>query len=241
MTLIPKNDVNQIFASQAPEQDKPAAFNNYLGGWGVESRPNNGKPTIKGFNKLQQRTDENILYIHQNGAALPFDENMEYAENAVVVKDGVLQQWKGGEWVRADLTLDSVLDMLTITNPKNGMRVRVKSFHAGLNVGGKEYVYNSSLSTTNNSGTVIRGWVAQGITYLDPKDFGATKNNTSTLPTDLYTDSELELIYGTDIDKTKTLDTIAFRKVFASAVPTTIDAFHTDPGGVTVKSDGGVS
>ena len=98
MTLIPKNDVNQIFASQAPEQDKPAAFNNYLGGWGVESRPNNGKPTIKGFNKLQQRTDENILYIHQSGAALPFDENMEYAENAVVVKNGVLQQWKGGAW-----------------------------------------------------------------------------------------------------------------------------------------------
>ena len=109
MTLIPKNDVNQIFASQAPEQDKPAAFNNYLCGWGVESRPNNGKPTIKGFNKLQQRTDENILYIHQNGAALPFDENMEYAENAVVVKDGVLQQWNGGVWVQLN-SADAILD-----------------------------------------------------------------------------------------------------------------------------------
>ena len=138
MTLIPKNDVNQIFASQAPEQDKPAAFNNYLGGWGVESRPNNGKPTIKGFNKLQQRTDENILYIHQNGAALPFDENIEYAENAVVVKDEVLQQLKGGEWKNlnsADQIVDasglnqqvinkglnSITEMLAIQNPNDGI------------------------------------------------------------------------------------------------------------------------
>ena len=46
---IQKPDFNQIFASQAPDADKPPVFNNYNGGWGDESRPNNGKPTIKGF------------------------------------------------------------------------------------------------------------------------------------------------------------------------------------------------
>lgn len=95
---IPKIDPKKIFASQAPSQDVPAEFNNYERGWD-ESRKNNGKPTIKQFNKLQQLTDEKILWMHQNGAALPFDETMEYAEGAVVVKDGELQQWKGGGWV----------------------------------------------------------------------------------------------------------------------------------------------
>lgn len=90
MALVNKQDPKKIFASQAPSQDVPAEFNNYERGWD-ESRKNNGKPTIKQFNKLQQLTDEKILWMHQNGAALPFDETMEYAEGAVVLKDGVIQ------------------------------------------------------------------------------------------------------------------------------------------------------
>lgn len=97
MALINKQDPKKIFASQAPSQDVPAEFNNYERGWD-ESRKNNGKPTIKQFNKLQQLTDEKILWMHQNGSALPFDETIEYADGAVVVKDGELQQWNGEEW-----------------------------------------------------------------------------------------------------------------------------------------------
>lgn len=95
---IPKIDPKKIFASQAPSQDVPAEFNNYERGWD-ESRKNNGKPTIKQFNKLQQLTDEKILWIHENGGALPFDETMEYEDGAVVVKDGLIQQKSGASWV----------------------------------------------------------------------------------------------------------------------------------------------
>lgn len=101
--MVTKHDPKQIFASQAPEQDKPAQFNNYVRGWD-ESRKNNGKPTIKQFNKLQQLTDEKILWIHENGAALPYDETMDYAENAHVVKDGKLQQKKGDSWVNVGVS-----------------------------------------------------------------------------------------------------------------------------------------
>lgn len=116
---IPKIDPKKIFASQAPSQDVPAEFNNYERGWD-ESRKNNGKPTIKQFNKLQQMTDEKILWMHQNGAALPFDETMEYAEGAVAVKDGVLQQFKDGAWksVVADGLSDTVQ---TFNTPEAGV------------------------------------------------------------------------------------------------------------------------
>lgn len=97
MTLINKNDVNQIFAINAPAQDKPASFANYPNGWDT-ARSNNGRPTIRQFNFLQQRTDQNILWIHQNGAALPYDSNIEYADGAVVVKDDELQQKSGSNW-----------------------------------------------------------------------------------------------------------------------------------------------
>lgn len=94
----PYIDPNLIFAENAPVQDKPAAFQNYDKGWD-ESRNNDGRPLIPQMNYLTQQADLKNLYIHENGAALPYKDGITYEENAVVVKDGVLQQWKGGVWV----------------------------------------------------------------------------------------------------------------------------------------------
>lgn len=113
MPLISKPNYNQIFASQAPEQDKPAVFNNYPLGWGVESRPNNGKPTIKGFNYLQQTSDLKDLWILQNGACLPYDESIEYAEGAPVLKDGVIQYKTAGGFSPAISEVPYILKYFT--------------------------------------------------------------------------------------------------------------------------------
>ena len=116
MALVTKNDVTQIFAIQAPEVDLPPTFANYPRGWDT-ARSTNGKPTIKQFNYIQQRTDQNILWIHQNGAALPYDAAMEYAEGAVVVKDGVLQKKQGESWIipfmRGSQNLAELTDVTT--------------------------------------------------------------------------------------------------------------------------------
>ncbi len=95
---IQKPDFNQIFASQAPDADKPPVFNNYNGGWGDESRPNNGKPTIKGFNYLQQLTDTKLLWFKQN-AILPYDSDTDYPVGTVTLKDGRFKQWDGTNWI----------------------------------------------------------------------------------------------------------------------------------------------
>lgn len=68
--------------------------------------------------------------------------------------------------------LDSVATMLAIKNPRNGMRVYVKSYHVGQNKGGKEYVYDSSKASINDLGTIINGWVAQDIKTVTVWDFG---------------------------------------------------------------------
>lgn len=96
----PYIDPKLIFASNAPAIDRPPAFANYDKGMD-ETRKNNGRPTIKQFNFIQQQNDNKFLYIHEQGAALPYKEGIEYAEGAIVLKDGELQQLKGGVWESA--------------------------------------------------------------------------------------------------------------------------------------------
>ena len=135
MALVTKNDVTQIFAIQAPEVDLPPTFANYPRGWDT-ARSNNGKPTIKQFNYIQQRTDQNVLWIHQNGAALPYDAAMEYAENAHVVKDGELQKKQGASWVFA----------------------ANKGYNLDYFVGGKSYPLHAEIMLTN--GDIVKSTIA---------------------------------------------------------------------------------
>ena len=94
----PYIDPQFIFASDAPTQDKPPAFNNYVKGMD-ETRSNDGRPTIKQFNFLQQQNDLKFLYIHERGACLPFVDGFPYENNAIVFKDGLIQQKNGASWV----------------------------------------------------------------------------------------------------------------------------------------------
>lgn len=115
---IQKPDFNQIFASQAPDVDKPPVFNNYNGGMGDEYRPNNGKPTIKGFNYLQQLNDNKFLWMVQNGA-FPYDPNTEYAVGVVTIKDGRFKQWNGTDWInfgQDDSALKSANNLSDLSN-----------------------------------------------------------------------------------------------------------------------------
>ena len=70
--------------------------------------------------------------------------------------------------------LSSVAAMLAIKNPRNGQRVYVKSYHAGLKKGGGTFVYDSTKASINDGGMVINGWVRQvSHAYLNVMNFGA--------------------------------------------------------------------
>ena len=72
--------------------------------------------------------------------------------------------------------LDSIATMLAIKNPRNGQRVYVKSYHAGLNKGGGTFVYDTTKSSINNQVTVINGWVRQ-FNVLNASDGGCKEGD----------------------------------------------------------------
>ena len=68
--------------------------------------------------------------------------------------------------------VESISELLSILNPKNGSRVYVKSYHAGLNKGGKSYIFDSSKSSINDGGLCINGWRAEYRDRYTIEDFG---------------------------------------------------------------------
>lgn len=92
-----KIDPKVIFASDAPIIDKPPVFSDKTKGWDV-SRANDGRPTIKEMNKIQQDTDLKILWLNENSVT-PYDESIDYPDGAVALKDGSFKQLVSGAWV----------------------------------------------------------------------------------------------------------------------------------------------
>lgn len=71
------------------------------------------------------------------------------------------------------LVVESIADLSTINNPKDGLRVYVKSYHSGLGKGGGYFTYDSSKAAINAGGIVINGWVRESVDEVTPLLFGA--------------------------------------------------------------------
>lgn len=86
-------------------------------------------------------------------------------------------------WVQVGntLTVRTIAEMLTIQNPKDGMLIFVKSFNPVnfalatpyLPQGGGVFTYVPSLSSRNDGGACINGWVRVDTSNLNAYDFGA--------------------------------------------------------------------
>lgn len=71
------------------------------------------------------------------------------------------------------ISVESVSTLLSIENPKDGLRVYVKSYHAGFGKGGGYFTYDSSKSDINDYGSVINGWRRDDTAELSVLCFGA--------------------------------------------------------------------
>lgn len=72
-----------------------------------------------------------------------------------------------------DGIVESIAGLLSVSNPKNGQVVYVKSYHAGLNKGGGTFVYDSNKSAFNDGVSVFNGWVRVKQEDITPFSAGA--------------------------------------------------------------------
>lgn len=114
--------------------------------------PRADKPERPWFNKLFGDITGKINEVVDNIDELPPFEGGVLADTFVVV-DGTLSQRT------INKGLESIADLSTINNPKDGLRVYVKSYHAGLGKGGGYFTYDSSGVSINDGGMVFNGWV----------------------------------------------------------------------------------
>lgn len=107
--------------------------------------------------------DEYYNYLMQRLAQIAVDKGWDAS---FVVYHGITQK-------TINDGLRSISEMLAIQKPTSGMRVYVKSYHEGLARGGGEFTYEASLSTVNDGGFILNGWVRQDATDLNVTRFGA--------------------------------------------------------------------
>ena len=74
-------------------------------------------------------------------------------------------------------TVESIANLSTIQNPKNGQVVFAKSYYSGLNAGGRKVSYDSSKSGINDGVFIFNGWVSEPILNLSPDHAGAKPND----------------------------------------------------------------
>lgn len=73
--------------------------------------------------------------------------------------------------------VESIADLIGITNPINGQTVYVKSYYSGLNSGGGEFIFDPSKTSINDSGLIFNGWVRANFNIISPESFGAKAND----------------------------------------------------------------
>ena len=105
--------------------------------------------------------------------------------------------------------VDSIADLLTIQNPKDGQVVYVKSYYAGLNKGGGVFIYSTARQLENDGGNVIHGWVRQGSrNYFSTYNYGAIGDG-------LVNNNE---------------DTVAFKRLEAAVLSAPAATLHIEHG-----------
>ena len=68
---------------------------------------------------------------------------------------------------------DSVTQLLNYTSATDNELSYLKSYNVGQNEGGGYFAYNSELSTINNGGTILNGWVRINCDFITPEMCGA--------------------------------------------------------------------
>ena len=201
--LLLDDDVTEVVSTVAGNQNNP---NTDMTGWTF--KPN--KTTAANVADASGETQQQVNYNggskwHSRVGGYKLNERVVLA-NGNIVKSAVNGNTNNPNvdmtgWKFDNDVVNSIAELLAIQNPKDGQRVAVTSYNP-VNYalaepysprGGGDFKYISALSSKNDGGVVINGWVRQDFGTPNPYFFGA------------YGDWNASAVTGND-------DTVAFQK-----------------------------
>ncbi|HCH8378478.1 TPA: hypothetical protein NNT01_004504 [Salmonella enterica] len=127
-------------------------------------------PLVHGLQEaLQQAQEASEAAQEAANAAEEAAQTTRMAENVIDFTGKNQQEVNDG--------LESIAELLSITTVRTGLRIYVKSYHAGLGKGGGWFVYDATKANINNGVTIFNGWVRVKRLKLSVYDCGV-KNST---------------------------------------------------------------
>lgn len=120
-------------------------------------------------------------HIKEHGAGLPYQQSVNYKENAVIVKDGVLVQKQGNTWNRLSIkTTVATLQDLRNLKASEGDIVQTQG-HTVVGIGGGTYQFEALLNKVDNNGAWVQSVVIKGcwklISKLKFENFGVIESS----------------------------------------------------------------
>ena len=114
--------------------------------------------TLSGYGIIDAYTKSEID-TDFSGIKTLYDKNVQAGAGANGWTDTLIAVSENINQRQINDGLESIAQLIAIKNPRNGQRVYVKSYHAGLNKGGGTFVYNSTKSGINDGVVNFGGWV----------------------------------------------------------------------------------
>ena len=115
----------------------------------------------------------NEVYKRYEGVGDLYEKNVEAGAGANGWTDLLIETLENVNQRQINDGLESIAQLAGIKNPRNGMRVFVKSYHTPNYAllspfkGGGTRIYDSTKANINDGGLCINGWVLQDVTQID--------------------------------------------------------------------------
>lgn len=163
--------INEVVSVKANKEDVASSINNLINNKADKAT------TLEGYGITDAYTKSEIDADY-SGVKTLYDKNVE-AGAGENVWDANLVAY--GETTQKQINdgLESIAQLADIQNPRDGMRVYVKSYHVGLNKGGGTFIYDATKSNINDNVSVINGWVRQDWTTASVFDVGIKGDETN--------------------------------------------------------------
>lgn len=158
--LLLDDNVTEVVSTVAGNQNNP---NTDMTGWTFKPNRTTAEYVADASGETQQQVNYNGGSKWHSRVGGYFKNERVVLINGDIVKSTITGNVNDPNvnmtgWRLDDNTVESIADLMTIQNPKDGQVVFLESYNAGQGDGGDDFKYNSNRSSENDGISIFNGW-----------------------------------------------------------------------------------